>query len=102
LEKNTTLQSLDLAGECVKPRGVSFALLFYAQSVFKYLLFLFCARGVGCVYVVCLSTEHLRSSGNEIEDSGIEALARALEKNTTLQSLDLAGECVGTYLYCLV
>jgi hypothetical protein len=74
-------------------RGVCFALLFFAQSVFKYLLFLVSVRGVGPVHVVCLSTEPLRSSDNEIEGGGAVALAGALEKNTTLQSLNLAGEC---------
>ncbi len=47
-------------------------------------------RGVDCV----CATEAPCSSGNEVGDAGCAALAGALEKNTTLHTLDLHGECV--------
>jgi len=48
---------------------------------------------VRCVDCVC-ATELPCSSGNEVGDAGCAALAGALEKNTTLQELDLRRECV--------
>ena len=47
-------------------------------------------RGVDCVR----ATEAPCSSDNGVGDAGCAALAGALEKNTTLQWLDLQGECV--------
>jgi len=47
---------------------------------------------VRCVDCVC-ATEAPCSSGNEVGDAGCAALAGALEKNTTLHTLDLSREC---------
>ena len=47
-------------------------------------------RGVDCV----CATEPPCSSGNNVGVAGFAALARALEKNTTLQTLDLGSEFV--------
>ena len=47
-------------------------------------------RGVDCV----CATEPPCSSDNHLGAAGCAALAGALEKNTTLQMLDLSGECV--------
>ncbi len=52
-----------------------------------------------CVDCVC-ATEPPCSSGNGVTEAGAEAIARALEKNTTLQSLNLQGEFV--VLCCVV
>ena len=49
-----------------------------------------CVRGVDCV----CATEPPCSSDNEAGDAGCAALAGALEKNTTLHTLDLSCECV--------
>jgi len=48
---------------------------------------------VRCVDCVC-ATEAPCSSGNEVRAAGCAALAGALEKNTTLQTLYLGSECV--------
>ena len=47
-------------------------------------------RGVDCV----CATEPPCSSDNKFGDAGATSLAQALEKNTTLQTLDLQGEFV--------
>jgi len=47
-------------------------------------------RGVDCV----CATEPPCSSDNSASDAGCAALAGALEKNTTLQTLNLNGEFV--------
>ena len=47
-------------------------------------------RGVDCV----CATESPCSSDNDVGDAGAAWLAQALEKNTTLQTLDLSGEFV--------
>ena len=47
-------------------------------------------RGVDCV----CATEPPCSSENGVGAAGCAALAGALEKNTTLQTLDLSCECV--------
>ena len=47
-------------------------------------------RGVDCV----CATEPPCSSGNKVGDAGFATLAGALEKNTTLHTLDLGGEFV--------
>ncbi len=52
-------------------------------------------RGVDCV----CATEPPCSSDNNVGDWGGAAFARALEKNTTLQRLDLSGEIV-VLLFC--
>jgi hypothetical protein len=62
--------------------------------------FVFWMEGrVRCVDCVC-ATEPPCSSGNGVTEAGAEAIARALEKNTTLQSLNLLGEFV--VLCCVV
>ena len=56
--------------------------------------FVFGVEGrVRCVDCVC-ATEPPCSSGNEVGDAGCAALAGALEKNTTLHTLNLFCECV--------
>jgi hypothetical protein len=68
LEKNTTLQSLDLSCECSAVQRV-------------------------ILVVSHLFADSSASSGNHIGEAGAAAMCQALEKNTTLQSLDLSGEC---------
>ena len=46
-----------------------------------------------CVDCVC-ATEPPCSSGNGVGDAGAASLAQALDKNTTLQTLNLQGEFV--------
>ncbi len=46
----------------------------------------------GCVCVVCVAAEPPPSSGNFMGDAGAAALAGALEKNTSLQTLKLTSE----------
>ena len=53
-------------------------------------------RGVDCV----CTTEPPCSLDCQVTDVGAAAIARALEKNTTLQTLDLQGEFV--VLCCVV
>jgi hypothetical protein len=53
-------------------------------------------RGVDCV----CATEPPCSSGNKIGDAGAAAMAQALEKNTTLQTLYLKGEFVVLCCVC--
>ena len=45
-----------------------------------------------CVCVVCVAAEPPPSSGYSVGDAGAAALAGALEKNTSLQTLDLPCE----------
>ena len=45
-----------------------------------------------CVCVVCVAAEPPPSSDNSVRDAGAAALAGALEKNTSLQTLNLGGE----------
>jgi hypothetical protein len=47
---------------------------------------------VRCDIVVCVAAEPAPSSGNDMGDAGAAALAGALEKNTSLQTLDLGSE----------
>ena len=53
-------------------------------------------RGVDCV----CATEPPCSSDNKVGDAGAAAIARALEKNTTLQTLDLSREFVVLCCVC--
>jgi len=55
-------------------------------------------RGVDCV---CATEPLWCSSGCQVTDAGAAAIARALEKNTTLQTLSLYSEFVGL-LCCVV
>ncbi len=48
--------------------------------------------GVRCDIVVCVAAEPAPSSDNGVGDAGAAALAGALEKNTSLQTLDLQSE----------
>ena len=43
-------------------------------------------------FVVCEAAEPPPSSGNDVGAAGAAALAGALEKNTSLQTLNLGGE----------
>ena len=63
-------------------------------------LFVFWMEGrVRCVDFVC-ATEPPCSSDNGVGNAGAAKLARALEKNTTLQTLDLQGEFVVVCCVC--
>ena len=52
----------------------------------------FVVLGVRCDIVVCVAAEPAPSSDNDVGDAGAAALAGALEKNTSLQTLILYGE----------
>ena len=52
----------------------------------------FVVLGVRCDIVVCVAAEPAPSSGNDVGDTGAGALAGALEKNTSLQTLNLGSE----------
>ena len=54
---------------------------------------------VRCVDCVC-ATEPPCSSGCEVWEAGAAAIALALEKNTTLQTLNLNGEFVVLWCVC--
>ena len=54
----------------------------------------FYGRGTGCRHGFRLPANPLRSSDNCIDDAGAAAICTTLEQNTTLQSLDLSGECM--------
>ncbi len=49
-------------------------------------------QDVRCDVVVCVAAEPAPSSDNRVGDAGAAALAGALEKNTSLQTLDLQSE----------
>ena len=53
---------------------------------------LFCGMGVGCDCVACVAAEAAPSSGNKVGNAGAAAFAAALEKNSSLQTLNLPGE----------
>ena len=52
---------------------------------------LFCGMGVGCDCVACVAAEPAPSSDNEVGAAGAAAFAAALEKNSSLQTLNLRG-----------
>ena len=52
----------------------------------------FVVLGVRCDIVVCVAAEPAPSSGCKVGAAGAAALAGALEKNTSLQTLDLGCE----------
>ncbi len=52
----------------------------------------FVVLGVRCDIVVCVAAEPAPSSANSVGAAGAAALAGALEKNTSLQTLNLFGE----------
>ena len=49
---------------------------------------------MGCDSIACVSAEPEPSSDNEVGAAGAAAFAAALEKNSSLQTLDLEGEFV--------
>ncbi len=53
---------------------------------------LYCGMGMGCDCVACAAAEPAPSSVNPVGDAGAAAFAAALEKNSSLQTLDLGGE----------
>ncbi len=53
---------------------------------------LFCGTGVGCDCVACVAAEPAPLSDNDVGDAGAAAFAAALEKNSSLQTLDLRCE----------
>ncbi len=54
----------------------------------------FCGMGVGCDCVARVAAEPAPSSGNSVGDAGAVAFAAALEKNSSLQTLDILCELV--------
>jgi hypothetical protein len=56
-------------------------------------------RTVWLCVVMCVATH---ASGNGIGAEGATALASALERNSTLQHLDVGGECRGDARVCVV
>ena len=47
---------------------------------------------MGCDCIACVAAEPAPSSVNSVGAAGAVALAAALEKNSSLQTLDLGGE----------
>ncbi len=47
---------------------------------------------MGCDCVACVAAEPAPSSGNSVGDAGAAAFAAALEKNSSLRTLDLGSE----------
>ena len=94
LEKNATLQTLDLRCEffvvCFS-LGEMLIVVYVLWVVFCFVVVMEGrVRGVDCV----CATEPPCSSDCQVTDAGAAAIARALEKNTTLQSLSLGCEMV--------
>ncbi len=54
---------------------------------------MFFFRGLVSVVRLCMSSDSSASSVNSIGAAGAAAVCQALEKNTTLQSLNLNCEC---------
>ncbi len=53
-------------------------------------------RGARVVVIVfCVSADCFQSSDSNIKDAGAASLFGALERNTTLHTLDLSSECSG-------
>ena len=100
LEKNTTLQTLDLQGEFVVLCCGCGGGLIVVYVVVGCCFFVFgvegSVRGVDCV----CATEPPCSSDSKFCDAGAASLAQASEKNTTLQTLNLYCEFV--VLCCVV
>jgi hypothetical protein len=95
LEKNTTLHTLDLGGrEFVVlwfVRGGGLIVIYGVWVVVGYVVGVEGrVRGVDCV----CATESPCSSVNGVYAAGWAALAAALEKNTTLHTLDISSEFV--------
>ena len=47
---------------------------------------------MGCDCIACVAAEPAPSSGNKVGDAGAAAFAAALEKNSSLQTLNFCGE----------
>ena len=96
LEKNTTLQTLNLSGEFVVCcvvfwGGVLIVVYVVLWAVVGFVFWMEGrVRGVDCV----CGTEPPCSSDNRVGEAGAASLAQALEKNTTLQELHLGSEFV--------
>ena len=82
VRNDPTMTEVDLSGECSAADGAAAVALLQMQYG--------CVRGVDCV----CATEPPRSSGSTVGDMGAASLAQVLEKNTTLQTLNLSGEFV--------
>ena len=100
LEKNTTLQELYLSREFVVLCCVLGGGLIVVYVVVGCCWFVFGMEGrVRCVDCVC-ATEPPCSSDSKVGNAGAAAIAQALEKNTTLQTLRLDGEFVVLCCVC--
>ena len=55
---------------------------------------------MGCDCVACVAAEPAPSSVNEVGDAGAAAFAAALEKNSSLQTLDLRRELFDFDIVC--
>ena len=77
-----TMTDANLRGECAAADGAAAVAVLQMHEAR--------VRGVDCV----CATEPPCSSDNNVGDAGCAALAGALEKNTTLQGLNLSGEFV--------
>ena len=82
-----TMTEAKLYGECAAADGAAAFVVLQMHEAR--------VRGVDCV----CATEPPCSSENDVGDEGCAALARALEKNTTLQELNLGCEFVVLWLY---
>ena len=101
LEKNSTLRELYLSSEIVVLRRVSGGGLILVYVVLGCCWFVFGVEGrVRCVDCVCATEPPWCSSESDFGDAGAAWLAQALEKNTTLQTLDLNGEFVVLCCVC--
>ena len=88
VRNDPTMTEVDLSGECSAADGAAAVALLQMQQG--------CVRGVDCV----CGTEPPCSSGNAVKDAGAASLAQALEKNTTLQTLNLFREFVVLCCVC--
>ena len=88
VRNDPTMTEVDLSGECSAADGAAAVALLQMQQG--------CVRGVDCV----CGTEPPCSSGNAVKDAGAASLAQALEKNTTLQTLNLIREFVVLCCVC--
>ena len=84
-----TMTNANLSGECAAADGAAAVALLQMQQGRE--------RGVDCV---CATEPPWCSSGCKVTDAGAAAIARALEKNTTLKWLDFDGEFVVLCCVC--
>jgi hypothetical protein len=85
LERNSTLQHLDVSCECRRDTGV------LCRAMMRWIMMRCdCVREARVVcFVTCVATH---ASGNKIGAVGATALASALERNRTLHHLNVGGE----------